>query len=242
MEQFMKSTITMLAGVLALTSYSAFAGFSLNKLIDGDGLPTLTSSVTKRVGFTKAAVPYTNSVEYFGYIDKDSKPDAKVNGKDTYYLYVWVPGALDELGVRMISPVGDLAKPEKGNFVQNNYVEKHKADSNKWFDTWLRVERMNVLTPDKIKGASKSIQVLGTDDDGDDTYEEKRHSKYNSLVRIKSELGSPTKALVRGLYRIAFTTYKKGEVEGSFVATVGANIPGVKMATSLDELHKIVNM
>lgn len=226
---------------MALTSASAFAGFSLNSLTDGDGLPTLTSSVTKSMGFVKTSVPYANSVEYFGYIDQSSKPDAKVNGKDTYYLYVWIPGVLDELGVRMISPVGDLAKPEKGNFVQDNYAKKHKADSEKWFDTWLRVERMNVIDPAKIKGASKSLQVLGTNDDGDDTYKEKRHAKYNSLVRIKSEVGSPTKALVRGLYRIAFTTYKKGEVAGSFVATVGANIPGVKMATSLDKLSKIVN-
>ena len=237
----MKSTITMLAGVLALTSSSAFADFNLNSLMDGDGLPTLTSSVKKRIGFTKAAVPYANSVEYFGYIDKDSKPDAKINGKDTYYLYVWVPGALDELGVRMISPVGDLAKPEKGDFVQEGYAKKNKANSKQWFDTWLRVERMDIIDSAKIKSASKSIQVLDKDDDGDDTYEEKRHSKYNSLVRIKTEIGSPTKALVRGLYRIAFTTYKKGDVKGSFVATVGANVPGIKMATSLNELHKIVN-
>jgi hypothetical protein len=237
----MKTTIKMLAATLVLTSSTTFAGFSLNKLVDGDGLPKLTSSVTKSLGFTKVSVPYANSVEYFGYIDKGSKPDAKINGKDTYYLYVWVPGVLDELGVRMISPVGDLAKPEKDNFVQKGYAKKHKADSDKWFDTWLRVERMKVIDSAKIKDATKSLQVLDSDDDGDDTYEEKRHAQYNSLVRIKSKVGSPTKALVRGLYRIAFTTYKKGDVEGSFVATVGANIPGVKMATSLDELHKMVN-
>jgi hypothetical protein len=241
MEYIMKATIKILIGTLALTSCAAFADFNLNKLLDGDGLPTLTSSVKKRIGFTKAAVPYANSVEYFGYIDKNSKPDAKVNGKDAYYLYVWVPGALDELGVRMISPVGDLAKPEKDNFVQKGYAKKHQADSDKWFDTWLRVERMDVIDAAKIKGAKKSIQVLAKDDDGDDTYEEERHSKYNSLVRIKSKVSSPTKALVRGLYRIAFTTYKKGDVEGSFVATIGANVPGIKIATSLTKLHKMVN-
>lgn len=233
--------LKLIAGALTLASCSVVADFSLNKLVSGDELPTLTSSVTKGFGFAKVSVPYANSVNYFGYIDKDSKPDEKINGKDAYYIYVWVPAALDELGVRMISPVGNLATPEKADFVQSNYIKKHKSDPDKWFDTWLRVERMDVIEPTKIKNAKKSLQVLDKDDDGDDTYEEERHSKYNSLVRIKTEVSSPTKALVRGVYRIALTTYKKGKVEGSFVASIGSNIPGIKMATSLEELHKAVN-
>lgn len=141
----------------------------------------------------------------------------------------------------MISPVGDLAKPKDGDFVQDNFKNKFNADDDTWFDTWLRVERMNVTEPSKIMEASTAIQVLDEDDDGDDTYEEKRHARYNSLVRIKTEISSPTKALVRGLYRISLTTFKRGKIEGSFVATVGSNIPGIKMAASLEELDKLVN-
>ena len=49
---------------------------------------------------------------------------------------------------------------------------------------------------------------------------------------------NPTKSLVMGLYRIGFTTYKKGEVNGSFLAQVGAPIklPGVKIASKPEEL------
>jgi hypothetical protein len=233
--------LKLIAGLLSVASFSVLADFSLNKLVSGDGLPSLTSSVTKGFGFAKVAIPYANNTNYFGYIDEDAKPDEKIKGKDAYYIYVWVPAALDEIGVRMISPVGNLAEPEEADFIQSNYVKKHKADSEKWFDTWLRVERMDVIEPAKIKTAKKSIQILDKDDDGDDTYDEERHSKYNSLVRIKTEMSSPTKSLVRGLYRIALTTYKKGKVEGSFVASIGTNVPGIKMATSLNELHKIVN-
>jgi hypothetical protein len=227
-------------GCLTLSA-SVSAQFSLNKLVDGDGLPTLTSSITKRVGFTKVSVPYANTVEYFGYIDSDVEPDAVVNNKDAYFIYMWVPGAIDELGVRMISPVGDLAEPEDGDFVQENFTKKFSKDDKTWFDTWLRVERMDVVDSSNIKQAKEVIQVLDEDDDGDDTYEEKRHSQYNSLVRIKTELGSPTKALVRGVYRISLTTFKSGKVEGSFVTTIGSNVPGVKLATSLEELDKLVN-
>lgn len=59
-------------------------------------------------------------------------------------------------------------------------------------------------------------------------------------MRITSEVSNPAKALVMGLYRIGFTTYKVGEVQGSFVAQVGApvKLPGVKIAKTLDDLAK----
>ena len=231
--------LKMLVGALILSSSPAMA-FSFGSLT-GDGLPSLTSSRTEGLGIAQISVPYANSVNYFGYIDKSSKPSAKIKGKDAYYLYVWVPAALDELGVRMISPVGDLAEPTSDDFVQKGFENKLKKDADKWFDTWIRVERMSVFSPDKIKNAKKVFSVLDNDDDGDDTYEEERHAKYNSLVRIETQVNKPEKALTRGLYRVAFTTFKKGNVSGSFVATVGTNVPGVKMATSLSELHKMVN-
>jgi hypothetical protein len=63
-------------------------------------------------------------------------------------------------------------------------------------------------------------------------------SKYNSLLRYESDAGNPLKALVVGLYRVGFTTYKVGEVKGTFLAEVGApvKLPGVGMAKTIDEL------
>ncbi len=48
------------------------------------------------------------------------------------------------------------------------------------------------------------------------------------------------KSLVSGLCRIGFTTFKKGEVQGRFVAQIGApvKLPGVKMAKTLEEISK----
>ena len=220
---------------------SALADFSLNKLTSGDGLPTLTSSKKTGFGFASVRAPYVESTNYFGYIDKNAKADAVIKGKNAFFLYVWVPAAADEIGVRMISPVGNLASPEKGDFVHPNYAKANKADPEQWFDTWLRVERMNIIDPAEIKTGGTVLNVLDEDDDSDDTYEEERHSKYNSLVRIETKLNSPTKALVRGLYRITLTTFKKGDVAGSFVTTIGSNIPGIKVAETPEKLHKLVN-
>jgi hypothetical protein len=235
----MKIRTTLLTFLLATSS--AHAGFSLNSLMDDDGLPALTSAKKTGIGFASVSVPYVNTVNYFGFIDDKSKPDAVVKGKDAYYLYIWIPAAIDELGVRMISPVGNLAEPEKEDFVQANYGQKVKSDKETWFDTWIRVERMDIVSPDNIKMASKVINILEKDDDSDDTYDEQRHAKYNSLVRIETDLSRPDKALVRGLYRVVFTTYKKGKVEGSFIATLGSNVPGIKIASTLKELNELVN-
>ncbi|OHD14925.1 MAG: hypothetical protein A2Z96_00950 [Spirochaetes bacterium GWB1_48_6] len=67
-------------------------------------------------------------------------------------------------------------------------------------------------------------------------------SKYNSVLRVVSEPSDPLKALVRGLYRIGFTTYKVGEVQGTFLAQIGApiKIPGVQVSKTLEGLAKVV--
>ncbi len=222
--------------MLVATSFVLLCGFGFGSSSD---LPVLTSSKSKSLGFTTIQLPYANSINYFGYVDKHSKPDAVVNHKSAFYLYVWVPAAIDELGVRMISPVGDLGKPKKDDFVHPNFNKK--ASTTDWFDTWISIDRMSITDPKKIKTGGHVLAHLGSDDDGDDTYEEKRHSSYNSLLRIETSMSSPKKALVRGLYRITLTTFKHGEVKGSFVATIGSNIPGIKVAESLAKLHAAVN-
>jgi hypothetical protein len=65
-----------------------------------------------------------------------------------------------------------------------------------------------------------------------------RGLRYNSLMRVESEVSNPLKALVRGLYRVSFTTFKRGEVEGSFLAQVAAPIalPGIVMGATVDEV------
>ena len=59
-------------------------------------------------------------------------------------------------------------------------------------------------------------------------------------MRITSDTSNPTKSLVMGLYRIGFTTYKTGEVQGSFLAQMGAPIklPGVVVAVKPEEMIK----
>lgn len=206
-------------------------------------LPGLKSSfsISKTVaGKTISTnLPYPTTVNYYGFIKPGTPPDGIVDGKKkAYYLYIWVPVVIAEMSIRMISPTGEIQEPAKADIVSESFTNAKPGEKimPHWFDTWIRVERMRVTMPDQIaKGAKKVAQKLGDDDDGDTTYNEKRHYKYNSYLTIKLPKPpkslqdikniDPKKLLVRGLYRISFTTYKKGEVNGSFVASVGVMFP-----------------
>ncbi len=203
------------------------------------GFYKLDSSNSIGYGPVSFNAPYTSVVKYFGFVDPGSKPDGNYKGKSAYYLYFWVPAAIDEVGVAMYSPA--TVDPSDDDFVSASFKKNFGQDKTSYFDTYLALERMAVLDAAKIKdGNSAATQMLDTNDDTSEIPANPGGSHYNSLLRVKTSTSDPTKALVRSVYRITFTSFR-GNVKGSFVAQVGTNIPGVKIAASLDELHKLVN-
>lgn len=218
--------------LLVCTSFVLCTGFL------GDDDYNLKSSKSKGFGPMKVSLPYVNYNKYYGYVDKGAKPEGKYQNKDAYYLYVWVPAAIDELGISMVSPA--TGKPGKDDFKHGYFDKGMKKDKKAFFDTYLVLDRMDVTDKKKIKSGGKVLQTLQTNDDSGELPKNPGGRKYNSLLRHESQVGSPTKALVRGLYRITFTSFR-GEVSGSYMATLGSNIPGIKIAASLAELDKMVN-
>ena len=103
------------------------------------------------------------------------------------------------------------------------------------------MERSDIISADKISvDGVKSAKwfTLAKDDDSSEMPKTPRGTRYNSLLRYKSVVGNPLKALTVGLYRIGFTTYKTGEVNGTFLAEVASpvKLPGVGVAKTLEEL------
>ncbi|NLE00176.1 MAG: hypothetical protein GX640_09905 [Fibrobacter sp.] len=183
-------------------------------------------------------VPYLDLQSYFGYVKPGSDPDEIIDGKKMYYLYLWIPVVVPEIGVRMVSPGNAFGKPKKGkDFVSANWSEG--ASDKSYFDTWIKVERaVEILGPEAIKEKAETTSWITYDynDDSSELPANPSGSKYNSCLRITSSVSDPLKALVRGLYRIGFTTYKVGEVQGTFLAQVGSPIklPGVVLAKDID--------
>ncbi|MFY8351774.1 LipL32 family surface lipoprotein [Pseudoalteromonas sp. SSM20] len=215
----------------------ASSAVALTACVSSSG-PALKSSVTQGVAGVEARLPYANYTNYFGYVDASVKPEGKYKNKDAYYLYAWVPAAVDEIGVSMVSPA--TSTPADSDFVNANYTKNYGSDSKTFFDTYLVLDRMDIIDPAKIKNGGKSLQTLTYNDDSSELPQNPGGQSYNSLLRQTSDVNNPTKALVRGVYRISFTSFRSA-VEGSFEATVGTNVPGVKIAASLEELHNLVN-
>lgn len=191
---------------------------------------------SKNLGFKKIRVPYTDLTSYKGFVKPGNEDEVK-NGKKFYYLYLWVPAVAPEIGVRMVSPVG---KNNPKNAIVSKDFEANKG-SEEYFDTYITLERSDIIskesiTEDKVKNAKWF--TLAKNDDSGEMPKLPNGRKYNSLLRYKSETSNPTKALTVGLYRIGFTTYKKGEVKGSFLAQIGSpvKLPGVAIAKTLEEL------
>ena len=222
---------------IKLTILSIFA-FCAIFSAEAQKLKKFGSSIEKKIGPKTIKVPYTDVISYLGYASVGNE-DEVVDGKKFYYIYLWVPAVAPELGVRMLSPV---AKTKVKDAIESEaYTEN--ASSSDYFDTYITLERSTIFTKENIteEGAKNATWTkLASNDDSSEMPKQPSGSSYNSLLRYKSEVGSPTKALTAGLYRIGFTTYKTGEVKGTFLAEVAApvKLPGVVMAKTIAELKK----
>jgi Surface lipoprotein of Spirochaetales order len=202
------------------------------------------SSITKQVGPKTVAVPYTFSSVYLGYAKKGTE-EAVIDGKKCYFIYVWVPLVAPELGARMISPSKTVKTP-KGAVVSQSYKDNNGATNENYFDTWIALERSNIvsvdnITPEKVSGATWIR--FANNDDTSELPAQPSGSKYNSVIRYQSVASDPLKSIAIGLYRIVFTTYKPGDVEGSFYAEVASTIklPGMYIGTLPEIMDQIKN-
>ena len=80
--------------------------FATEKL-SAQKLKTFNSSITKKMGPKKIAVPYTDVTSFMGYASPGTEDEIK-DGKKFYYIYVWIPVVAPEIGVRMMSPAAQL--------------------------------------------------------------------------------------------------------------------------------------
>lgn len=224
--------------IVAAIGFAVLTGNAVAQKVDKFGADMGKKSVMGK----DVRVPYTDMMSYYGYVKPGAKPDEERDGKKYYYVYVWIPAVAPEIGVRMISPVPDKMEPGEGDMMASDYKE-NMSDKTNYFDTWISFERALEVTnaaDAATKGKTAKWISYGNNDDSSELPAQPSGSKYNSVLRITSEASDPMKSLVAGLYRIGFTTFKTGEVQGSFIAQVGApvKLPGVKVAKTLEEISK----
>jgi hypothetical protein len=104
------------------------------KWTSAQDLPTFDADLGKKTVFGEdIRIPYTDVISYFGYIKQGATPDEEIDGKKYYYLYMWIPVASPEIGIRMVSPVPKSMKPGTGDFVMDEYTA-NKDDKKSYLD------------------------------------------------------------------------------------------------------------
>jgi hypothetical protein len=194
------------------------------------------SSIQKKIGPKKIRVLYTDIISYLGYAEPGSE-DAVVGDKKFTYLYLWIPAVAPEIGIRMVSPAD--GKKIKDAVKASNYDAN--SSTKEFFDTYITLEKSDILSLEEISAAkieSANWVKLEYNDDTSELPKKPDGKKYNSLLRYQSEAGNPLKALSVGLYRVGFTTFKRGEVKGTFLAQIGSpvKLPGVIITRDIEEL------
>ncbi|RYF10218.1 MAG: hypothetical protein EOO40_05570 [Deltaproteobacteria bacterium] len=205
-------------------------------------LPPFGAEMGKQeVGGAMQRPTYTTLRSFFGYVVPGAEPDEVRDDKKLHYVYVWVPGVTPELGVRMLSPAKSYALPKEGDLVDAAFLANRGSDV--YFDPWIRFERcVTAANPEDIVKPCANWVIFGDNDDADELPAQPNGNRGNALVRVRSSTDDPTHALVRGVYRVAFTTNKPGEVQGSYLLQVGAplELHGLIIAGTPAELAQAI--
>lgn len=187
-----------------------------------------------------AAAPYQEVASYYGYVAPGTQPDETRQNRKTYYVYVWLPSGVPELGVRVVSPTKDLPQAEGQMFRQTDYTGN--ADGKEFFDPAVLLERCTTINnPREIGQTCAAWARLGENDDSNELPDQPSGRKTNALLRVTSNNADANHALMRGLYRVGLSDAKRGEVNGTYLLQLGTpvQLSGIAIGRTLDEVRQL---
>ncbi|MBN1960945.1 MAG: hypothetical protein JW841_08360 [Deltaproteobacteria bacterium] len=201
--------------------------------------------------FGEIRLPYADIYGYFGFAKPTNDnsqnqldPKTTLTEARAFYVYLWLPQALPELGLRLISPVPKSIEPSPRDAGDDNFEQNYYQDPKSFFDAWMRIERCpTIAMPEVVNNQQCSQWVkLAENDDSKEMPDLPNGIYGNCLMRVASINDDPLKSISRGLYRIAIGADKNNKLFGSFLLQVGAPVElnGLAMARSTEELHKII--
>lgn len=166
--------------------------------------------------------PYPATRSWFGHLAADAQPDTAAEEPPLRYLYVWLPNAAPELGVRVVSPVVGWTVPSADDLQAPGYAE-HAAEG-VGFDPQVTLERcVNAMNPEDLLVPCEYWAALGENDDsGELPPPPESTAKIQALLRVTSEPDEPLRALIRGLYRVGVWSAKGTPPGGTFWLQLGA--------------------
>jgi hypothetical protein len=184
-------------------------------------------------------VAYPLQKSFFAKLPSDTIPSYTKNDTTFYFIYLWLPDSVKELGMQLISPVPQFASARKGDYEAEDYHDSLKAYG-KYFDPVLIVEHVrNIYSPAEIFTKMRNGKLVGRNDNSQEAPSQPTMMKKNSLLRLGVS-ATDTAYVPKGLYIISITSADNKKPEGIFVLQVGVTevIPGLKLFRRQDELSE----
>lgn len=203
---------TLLFTILSLASSQAFG-----QRLD----PFLSKSHVANDGEVKEQLPYEKPIRYFDYIKQSDRADIIDSNYIGYYHYLTLTETVNEIGIRLISPVPELASPNRGDIETESFTALNHAKKTQWFDAGF------ILEYGTLSGENKFNVVfhLGENHRSKEVPPQPDGSYHNALYRLVRE------NLPAGEYRLTMIVERSEHdllPEGSYLLEIGT-VPPVKL-------------
>lgn len=186
--------------------------------------PFLSKSFVAMDGESKEMLPYEKPLRYFDYINQATSPDTVDSNRIGYYLYFTLPEKVNELGIRLLSPVPDLASPNRGDIETESFTAIKLAEKSNWFEAGFILE----FGSRSGENTFTAVYHLGENHQSNDVPPQPNGKYNNALYRLVRE------DLPAGVYRITLVIERGDQVElpvGSYLLEIGT-VPAVKIEVS----------
>lgn len=158
------------------------------------------------------------------------------NNQNEKYLYLWVPNLIQEVGVRVISPIGDYTPDSKDILEPNALLKKDTG-----FDPMIVFEMPVVPMTDKSKilesGSKVTWKSTLKNDDATEKVTGITGKETASVLRMAA-----TSSKFLGLYRIKISAVKDTKLIGSYLMQAGSvDSNGIIISDNLEDLFKKIS-
>ena len=166
-----------------------------------------------------AGIAYQQYIRYFGFIseptDVQDHPVRRTIGR----LYFILTDSVTELGLRILSPVPQMAFPDKGDHVSENYFLNEK-DKARFFNPQLRLylARPNPQLP---AGQAEEWILLAENDNSRELPMQPDGKYGNALLRLYDKKDPSKKSIAAGTYKIELLNADSTTCSGSYIIEAG---------------------
>lgn len=190
----------------------------------------------------KRYTSYTDLKTYYGYYEDtlaNSKPAEK---KFEQHIYFSLSKDVNELGLRIISPVPTNTSPGKGDVVSDRYTI-HENEKLNYFDPFLKLywaDDNQVTDANYRNGENISWLLIAENDNNNELEYQPSGNKNNALIRRYDTKNNQAKICKAGLYKIVISNSDTVNKTGSYFLQVGCNeeIPAIKLS---EKLERVIN-